>query len=212
MFFQPQYLQDVRGHSAVLSGLLILPITAPMIFISPFSGRLIAPLRRPAADDGGHGLRDRSACSSLTQIGADSSYALLLAGYLLFGIALGLVYAPMSTAAMAAMPAEKVGIASGVLAMDRVMAGSLALAATGAVFHALHGERRLLRRRGRRLDLGPRSPSARSAPGSPGRSCAIPGDPVPIRQWQASPAAQHRTSAITTASPERFRPLSDRSA
>jgi hypothetical protein len=43
----------------------------------------------------------------------------------------------MSTAAMAAMPAEKVGIASGVLAMDRIVAGSLALAATGAAFHAL---------------------------------------------------------------------------
>ena len=43
----------------------------------------------------------------------------------------------MSTAAMAAMPAEKVGIASGVLAMDRVMAGTIALAATGALSHAL---------------------------------------------------------------------------
>jgi hypothetical protein len=37
-----------------------------------------------------------------------------LGGHLPFGIALGLVYAPMSTAAMAAMAAEKVGIASGV--------------------------------------------------------------------------------------------------
>jgi len=77
---------------------------------------------------------------ALTQIGPHSSYALLLAGYLPFGIALGLVYAPMSTAAMAAMPAEKVGIASGVLAMDRVMAGTIALAVVGAVFHALLGD------------------------------------------------------------------------
>ncbi len=46
----------------------------------------------------------------------------------------------MSTAAMAAMPREKVGIASGVLAMDRVLAGAVALAATGAVFHALLGD------------------------------------------------------------------------
>lgn len=76
----------------------------------------------------------------LTQIEAGSSYALLLAGYLPFGVALGLVYAPMSTAAMAAMPAEKTGIASGVLAMDRVMAGTIALAATGALFHALLGD------------------------------------------------------------------------
>jgi len=73
----------------------------------------------------------------LTQIAPGSSYAFILCGYLLFGVAIGLVYAPMSTAAMAAMPAEKVGIASGVLAMDRIVAGSLALAATGAAFHAL---------------------------------------------------------------------------
>jgi nitrate/nitrite transporter NarK len=35
------------------------------------------------------------------------------------------------------MPAEKKGIASGVLAMDRVLAGALGLAATGAVFQSL---------------------------------------------------------------------------
>jgi EmrB/QacA subfamily drug resistance transporter len=138
MFFQPQYLQDVRGHSAVESGLMILPVTVPMIFVSPFSGRLIARFGARALMSAG------MACGvlgllALTQIDAGSSYALLLAGYLPFGIALGLVYAPMSTAAMAAMPAEKVGIASGVLAMDRVMAGAIALAATGAIFHALQG-------------------------------------------------------------------------
>ena len=123
MFFQSQYLQDVRGHSAVLSGLLILPITVPMIFISPLSGRLIARFGARRLMTVGHGLRRSSGLLVLTQVGADSPYALLLAGYLPFGVALGLVYAPMSTAAMAAMPAEKVGIASGVLAMDRVLAG-----------------------------------------------------------------------------------------
>ena len=137
MFFQPQYLQDVRGHSAIVSGLLILPITVPMVFISPFSARLIARFGARRADDRRDGLRDRRACWFSPRSRRDSSYALLLAGYLPFGVALGLVYAPMSTAAMAAMPREKVGIASGVLAMDRVMAGAIALAVTGAVFHAL---------------------------------------------------------------------------
>jgi MFS family permease len=139
MFFQPQYLQDVRGHSPILSGLMILPVTAPMVFISPFSGRLIAAIgvRRLMTTGmlaGMYGLQ------ILSRVDADSPYGLILAGYLLFGIALGLVYAPMSTAAMAAMPGEKVGIASGVLAMDRVLAGAVALAATGAVFHALLGD------------------------------------------------------------------------
>ncbi|HXS48098.1 MAG TPA: MFS transporter [Solirubrobacterales bacterium] len=139
MFFQSQYLQDVRGHSAVLSGLMILPITVPMIFVSPFSGRLIARFGARRLMAAGMVL-GTVGLLALTQIDAGSPYGLLLAGYLPFGVALGLVYAPMSTAAMAAMPAEKVGIASGVLAMDRVMAGTIALAVTGAVFHVLLDE------------------------------------------------------------------------
>lgn len=139
MFFQPQYLQDVRGHSPILSGLMILPVTVPMVFISPFSGRLIARFGARRLMSAGM-LCGTAGLLVLTRIAADSPYGLLLAGYLLFGIALGLVYAPMSTAAMAAMPREKVGIASGVLAMDRVLAGAVALAATGAVFHALLGD------------------------------------------------------------------------
>jgi EmrB/QacA subfamily drug resistance transporter len=136
MFFQPQYLQDALGHSAILSGVLILPVTAPMVFISPFSGRLIGRFGARRLMTAGM-LCGVAGLVVLTRIAPDSPYALVLAGYLLFGIAIGLVYAPMSTAAMAAMPPEKVGIASGVLAMDRIVAGSLALAATGAAFHAL---------------------------------------------------------------------------
>ncbi|HET9676004.1 MAG TPA: MFS transporter, partial [Solirubrobacterales bacterium] len=139
MFFQPQYLQDVRGHSPILSGLMILPVTVPMIFVSPFSGRLIARFGARRLMSAGM-LCGLAGLLVLTRLQADSPYVLLLAGYLLFGIALGLVYAPMSTAAMAAMPGEKVGIASGVLAMDRVLAGAVALAATGAAFHALLGD------------------------------------------------------------------------
>ena len=124
-----------------------------MILISPFSGRLIGRFGARRLMTAGM-LFGTAGLVFLTQIDGGSSYGLVLVGYLLFGIALGLVYAPMSTAAMAAMPGEKVGIASGVLAMDRIVAGSLALAATSAAFHALQGERRLVRRLDRRLDLG----------------------------------------------------------
>lgn len=141
MFFQPQYLQDVRGHSPILSGLMILPVTVPMVFVSPFSGGLIARFGARRLMTAGM-ICGVVGLLALTQVEASSPYGALLAGYLLFGIALGLVYAPMSTAAMAAMPREKVGIASGVLAMDRVLAGAVALAATGAAFHALLGDGR----------------------------------------------------------------------
>jgi EmrB/QacA subfamily drug resistance transporter len=136
IFFQPQYLQTGLGHSATATGLLILPVTVPMIVISPFAGRLIARFGARALMTAGMAC-GAAGLAFLTQTSNSSGYGLVLPGYLLFGVALGLVYAPMSTAAMVAMPREKTGIASGVLAMDRVLAGALTLAVCGAVFHGL---------------------------------------------------------------------------
>ena len=136
IYFQPQYLQGSLGHSATATGLLILPVTAPMVVISPLAGRLIARFGARCLMTSGM-LCGVAGLLFLTQIDADSGYLLVLPGFVLFGVALGLVYAPMSSAAMAAMPPEKTGIASGALAMDRVLAGAVALALTGAVFQSL---------------------------------------------------------------------------
>jgi EmrB/QacA subfamily drug resistance transporter len=135
MFLQPQYLQTDLGHGALAAGLLIMPVTAPMIVISPLGGRLVAlfgvrPLMTAGMALGTAGL------VVLAQVDTSSGYGLLFPGYLLFGIALGFVYAPMSVAAMTAMPQAKAGIAAGVLAMNRTMAGAITLAAAGAVFQA----------------------------------------------------------------------------
>jgi len=136
MFLEPQYLQGTLGYSATTAGILILPITVPMIVISPLAGRLIARLGARVLMTMGM-VCGLAGLVILAQISKTSGYALVLPGYLLFGIALGFVYAPMSTAAMAAMPRQKSGIASGVLAMNRVLAGAVALAVTGAVFQDL---------------------------------------------------------------------------
>jgi EmrB/QacA subfamily drug resistance transporter len=139
IFFQPQYLQEVLDHGPVAAGVLVLPITAPMVFISPFCGPLIKRLGPRGLMTGGM-VCGAVGLALLTQIDANSSYGALLPGYLLFGIALGLVYAPMSTAAMLAMPREKAGIAAGVLAMVRVTAGALALAVVASVFQGIQSD------------------------------------------------------------------------
>jgi EmrB/QacA subfamily drug resistance transporter len=133
MFFQPQYLQDILGKSAIAAGALILPITAPMVFFSAFSGRVIARFGARATMTSGM-VCALAGLLLQARVDAHSDYMQLLPGFLLFGISLALVYAPMSTAAMTAMPREKAGIASGVLAMNRVLAGAVLLAVTGAVF------------------------------------------------------------------------------
>jgi EmrB/QacA subfamily drug resistance transporter len=139
IFFQPQYLQKILDHGPVAAGVLVLPITAPMVFISPFCGPLAKRLGPRVLMTAGM-VCGAVGLALLTRIDADSSYGELLPGYLLFGIALGLVYAPMSTAAMLAMPREKAGIAAGVLAMVRVTAGALALAVVASVFQSIQSD------------------------------------------------------------------------
>jgi EmrB/QacA subfamily drug resistance transporter len=136
MFLQPQYLQTGLGYSAFETGLLILPVTAPMIAISPLGGRLIARFGVRTLMTVGMAL-GAAGLVVLTQVDGSSGYGLLFPGYLLFGISLGFVYAPMSAAAMTAMPESKAGIAAGVLSMNRVLAGAITLAAAGAVFQAV---------------------------------------------------------------------------
>jgi MFS family permease len=136
MYLQPQYPQTDLGHGALEAGLLILPVTAPMVAISPLGGRLIGRFGVRRLMTAGMAL-GTAGLVVLAQVNASSGYGMLLPGYLLFGIALGFVYAPMSTEAMTAMPGAKAGIAAGVLAMNRVLAGAITLAAAGAVFQVL---------------------------------------------------------------------------
>jgi EmrB/QacA subfamily drug resistance transporter len=142
MFLQPQYLQTVLHHTTLAAGVLILPITAPMIAISPLGGRLIHRFGTRSLMTVGMALGTIGVVI-LAMVKPTSTYGLLFPGYLLFGIALGFVYAPMSAAAMTALPSRKAGIAAGVLAMNRVLSGALTLAVAGAVFqHVLVDDRR----------------------------------------------------------------------
>lgn len=140
MYFEAQYLQNVLGHSPSEAGLLILPITLPMIALSPMAGALIARFGSRLLMTAGM-LFGVAGLLVITRTDATSGYGLQLPAFLLFGVALGLVYAPMSAAAMAAMPRAKAGIASGVLAMNRVGAGAVGLAVVGAVFVSLQADK-----------------------------------------------------------------------
>jgi EmrB/QacA subfamily drug resistance transporter len=141
MFFLPQYIELVLDESTFLSGLLVLPVTVPMVAISPFAGRLSARVGARSLMTSG------MACATLgmlvlTRAEGGIGYVRMLPGLLLFGVALGLVFATMSAAAMAALPPEKAGVASGVLAMSRTIAGALLLAAGGAIFQHVEIEQR----------------------------------------------------------------------
>jgi EmrB/QacA subfamily drug resistance transporter len=129
LFLLPQYFEFVLGNSTLRSGLLVLPVTAPVVVIAPFAGRLVARVgARPLMTLG-------MACATagmviVTFVDADTGYRALLPGMFLFGIGLGLVYAALSAVAMAAP------------LMIPPLGGALLLAAGGALFQHVAIERR----------------------------------------------------------------------
>jgi len=71
-----------------------------------------------------------------TRITASTGYGLLFVATDL-GIAIGLVYAPMNTGRMSAMPREKAGSPAGGAGDESHLAASLGLALLGALFSHL---------------------------------------------------------------------------
>ncbi len=137
MFYEPQFLQGSLGYSVIAAGAMILPITLPMIFISPFTGKLMARVgARPLLVSGL--LVAAAAIAAIALLGRSHGYPAIFVPYLVYGIALALLYAPVSSAAMAALPRPKAGVAAGVLGMVRLMAGALLLAVSGAIFENLN--------------------------------------------------------------------------
>jgi MFS family permease len=107
-------LQRVVGYSPMAAGAATLPITGMLFFLSPRAGRLadrIGP-RLPMT------LGPCIAATGIalfSRIVAGASYpTVVLPGVLVFGLGLGLTVAPLTAAAMSALPEGHAGTASGV--------------------------------------------------------------------------------------------------
>jgi EmrB/QacA subfamily drug resistance transporter len=131
-FFITLYLQNVLHYSALQTGLRFLPATIVIIIMGPLAGRLTDRLGpRPLMTLGL--LIAAGGMLIQSRISLHSGYGLLLPGFILMGLGMGLVMSPMSTAAMNAVDRTKAGAASGVLSMSRMVGGSVGLAAMGAL-------------------------------------------------------------------------------
>jgi len=131
-FFVTLYMQNILGYSPLQTGLRFLPSTLVIIVMGPLAGRLtdrIGP--RPLMTLGlvivgvAIGIQSR--------ITIHSGYGLLLPGFVLMGVGMGLVMSPMSTAAMNAVDRTKAGAASGVLSMSRMVGSTFGVALMGAL-------------------------------------------------------------------------------
>jgi EmrB/QacA subfamily drug resistance transporter len=132
LFLNTLYLQEVRGLSALQSGLYTLPMAVMTIVASPLSGRLV----------GGRGTRLPLHIAGtalalgvlpLTWAGADTPAWQLFAGYLLFGFGFGMVNTPITNTAVSGMPQARAGVAAAIASTSRQVGTALGVAVIGAV-------------------------------------------------------------------------------
>ena len=90
-----------------------LPSTVVLVIIGPCRRPADRQGRPAAADDGRALLIVAAAIFIQSHITIHSGYLLLLPGFVLMGLGMGLVMSPMSTAAMNAVDRSKAGAASG---------------------------------------------------------------------------------------------------
>jgi DHA2 family methylenomycin A resistance protein-like MFS transporter len=131
-FFMTLYFQNVRGWSALETGLSWLPLNLPFLAVTPFAGRIVG--RFGSAHTSGFGVLVAAVGTlGLATLGVDSSYWAACACYVLLGLGYGLLVPAVSSAAMGAVPREQAGTGSGILNASRQLGAAVGLAALGSI-------------------------------------------------------------------------------
>ncbi|KQU04328.1 MFS transporter [Rhodococcus sp. Leaf7] len=132
LFLMSLYLQEVRGLSAVGTGLSFLPLALATLVCSPLSGRMVARWgARPSMTVAGTVIA--VAGLALTRLDASTTTTELAVMFTIFGIGFGLVNAPITNAAVGGMPRDRAGAASAVASTSRQIGVSIGVALCGSL-------------------------------------------------------------------------------
>lgn len=132
LFLNALYLQEVRGLSALHTGLCTLPLAVATIVCSPFSGRLVGTYgTRPSLLASGTAMV--ISALMMTQLTTTTPIPLLLFTYVIFGIGFGMVNAPITNTAVSGMPKAQAGLAAAVASTSRQIGASLGVALAGTI-------------------------------------------------------------------------------
>ena len=132
IFFLTQYLQEVRGYSALDAGLRTLPVAAGLVVGGPFSAKLTERLGIRIVVP--FGLTTvAAALFLLTYADATSGYGLIAAALVLLGYGIGTAMAPATDAIMGVLPEGKMSVGSAINDTTRVAGGALGVAVLGSL-------------------------------------------------------------------------------
>jgi MFS family permease len=133
-FFLSLYVQGILGFTPTKAGLVFVPMALLMTLIAPASNNIAARVGVGPTIAAGM-LIARFGFIVLEHVGQSAGFTQLVPGVLIIGSGAGLT-TPLTATVLSAIPAEKGGVASGVLNTVRELAASLGIAITGAILAA----------------------------------------------------------------------------
>ncbi|MGL5931055.1 MAG: MDR family MFS transporter [Dermatophilaceae bacterium] len=132
MILLPLYLQDLRGLTALQTGLLVAPGGLAMGLLGPVVGRVFDRVGgRPLMIPGAVGVF--TALALLSQVGATTPYALLLGVQVLLMVSLAALFTPAFTLGLGALPPHLYSHGSSLLATSQQVAAAVGTALTVTV-------------------------------------------------------------------------------
>jgi DHA2 family methylenomycin A resistance protein-like MFS transporter len=139
LFLVPLYLQNVRGDGPLMAGARLLPLSVAFVVVSQLAGRIVPAIGARAAM--ACGMAAMGAGELALAFASSSTSPWLLAAWLaVVGVGLGLNTAPVNHVAVASVPSERSGTASGLLNTARMVGATLGVAFLGAVFAHFAGQ------------------------------------------------------------------------
>jgi EmrB/QacA subfamily drug resistance transporter len=127
------YLQNTLDYSPVQGGLRFLALSLVSFAVAPLTGRLIGrvPMRVLL---GTAMVAATAGLASMARLSADSGWLVLLPGFILSGIGLGICSTALSTAALSAVEPARAGMAAGMVNTLRQVGTAAGVAVLGALF------------------------------------------------------------------------------
>jgi len=127
------YVQNTLGYSPVAAGLRFLPLSLASFAVALLTGRLIGKVAMRVL----LGVAMAAAAAglaSMAHLTATSTWLVLLPGFLLAGIGLGITSTGLAAAALAAVPPAHAGMAAGLVNTLRQVGTATGVAVLGALY------------------------------------------------------------------------------